>query len=86
LKSLAAAGAEYLVLPCSQFGWLENDAALNSYVRRRHRQIVFQPNVCAIFALKEKPRTARRSERNDSSSNRAKTTWRAAKAMLARKG
>ena len=86
LETLAVAGAEYLVVPRSQFDWLEQDMRLTGYLRTHHRQIAVQPNVCTIFALRPKRRTTRSPVRRESSSNGTNAARRNVKASLGRKG
>jgi hypothetical protein len=64
LETLAAGGAQYLVIPRTRFDWLEQDTLFTGHLRAHHRQITFQPHVCSIFALQvSKGRSPQRTGR-----------------------
>jgi glycosyltransferase involved in cell wall biosynthesis/GT2 family glycosyltransferase len=53
LEALRARGWDYLVFPKSALWWLESYPRFAAYLRLRYRLVVHDPEVCAIFALKQ---------------------------------
>lgn len=53
LEALRAAGAEYLLFPEPSRWWLDHYKRLSCHLERRYRIALDQPDVCAIYALRE---------------------------------
>jgi hypothetical protein len=51
VEALRAGGVEYLVIPCSAFGWSDRHPELIKHLTCHHRFVTRQENVCKIFAL-----------------------------------
>jgi hypothetical protein len=55
LEELRAKGAEYLVIPRTAFWWLTYYREFADELAARCRLVTRQPNVCMIYALKQRP-------------------------------
>jgi hypothetical protein len=51
LKSLEPKGAQFLLIPCTAFTWLDRYPGFAQYLRHHHRFITRQENVCEIYEL-----------------------------------
>jgi hypothetical protein len=51
LERAQDAGAEFLVIPRSAFGWFEDRADFAEHVRKRHRLVTRQEHVCELYEL-----------------------------------
>jgi hypothetical protein len=61
VELLASEGTEFLVIPQSAFGWLEDRPGLYEHLRARHRFVTRQEQVCEIYEL-EAPAPAQPEE------------------------
>jgi GT2 family glycosyltransferase len=51
LEALRAKGAEYIVLPCASFWWLDHYSRFRDYLDQRYGLLYRADDLCAIFAL-----------------------------------
>ncbi len=51
LEMLRSRGADYLVIPCTAYWWLEHYEGLRAHLDTRARLVAFHEDVCLLFAL-----------------------------------
>ena len=51
LERLRSEGVEFLVVPHSTFGWLEERATVRDYLRNEHRFVTRQEHACELYEL-----------------------------------
>lgn len=51
LKELQGRGADFLVIPCTSFWWLDHYTGFSRYLDRHHRLVAFHEDLCLLFAL-----------------------------------
>lgn len=55
LEALRSKGAQYLLLPCTAFWWLDHYAGLKSHLERHYRLLLRQEDACMVYSLGEPP-------------------------------
>jgi GT2 family glycosyltransferase len=51
VEHLQADGVEFLAIPHSSFGWLEENPGVREYLRREHRFVTHQQQACELYEL-----------------------------------
>ncbi len=59
LDELRKRGAEYLLIPCTAFWWLEHYEELRAHLATHSRLVAYEQDTCLIFALRRSPERAR---------------------------
>lgn len=55
LEELRERGADFLLLPCTSFWWLEHYEGFRDHLEARYRLVAYHEDTCLVFALRRGP-------------------------------